>query len=164
MHVRPRVVVLTCALAVLGACSTPAPQKPTTSVSGRTWEGRLSVTVQSDPPRLNSAGFQLQGSAQRGELALFSPMGTTVAQLQWNGTEAFLRQGQEAQRFASMAELTEQVTGSALPVPALFDWLQGQASPVVGWQVDVSGIQQGKLSAQRTQPLPVVLLRIQLEP
>lgn len=91
-------------------------------------------------------------------------MGTTVAQLQWNGTQAHLQQGQDVQRYASMAQLTEQITGSALPVPVLFDWLQGKAHDAQGWQVDLSGIAEGALSAQRLAPLPIVSLRIKLEP
>lgn len=91
-------------------------------------------------------------------------MGTTLAQLQWSGSEAYLQQGQGAQRYASVSELTEQVTGSVLPVAALFDWLQGREHPTAGWQVDLSGMSQGLLNAQRTQPLPTVSLRIKLEP
>ena len=91
-------------------------------------------------------------------------MGTTVAELQWNGAEASLRQGQDTRRYASIAELTEQITGSALPLPALFDWLQGREHAAPGWQVDLSGIGEGTLNAQRIAPLPRVSLRIKLEP
>ena len=72
-------------LVLLTACATPTPslfvaQAP----SDKQWQGRLSVTVQSDPPRNMSAGFSLDGDARQGELNLFSPLGTTLATLQWN--------------------------------------------------------------------------------
>ena len=156
-------VALVCSIA---ACSTTPRVAPEASAwaSSTHWQGRLSVTVHSDPPQLNAAGFDLQGNADAGELQFFSPLGTTLAQLQWQGKQVHLHRGQEPERFASMDALTEQLTGSTLPVAALFDWLQGKTHDAPGWQVDLSALNQGTLVAQRTQPLPAVTLRLKLDP
>ena len=127
------------------------------------WQGRLSVSVRSDPPSITSAAFQLSGTPEEGELQLFSPLGTTVAQLQWQPGSAHLHRGASPEVFASVEALTEQLTGSALPLRALFDWLQGRDSPSPGWVVDLSGLGQGELRAQREHPLPMVSLRLRLD-
>jgi outer membrane lipoprotein LolB len=168
-------------MAWLAACSTPGQRAVTadkvhpseighpntrfgdTEGTTPTWQGRLNVQVHSEPPQSNTASFTLQGDARLGELALFSPLGTTLARLQWRDGQVHLHRGQETERFASMDELTQQLTGSALPVAALFDWLQGQAHEVPGWQADLSAVAQGSLTAWRSQPLPTVTLRIKLD-
>ncbi len=73
------------------------------------------------------------------------------------------RQWHDARQFASLEELAQQATGAPLPVASLFDWLAGKATPVQGWAVDVSGINEGRLHAQRTEPPPLVDLRVVLE-
>ncbi|MBU3749521.1 MAG: outer membrane lipoprotein LolB, partial [Mycobacterium sp.] len=90
--------------------------------------------------------------AQQGSLHLYSPLGTTLAVLDWTASAAHLQQGHQQQRFDSLAALTEQATGAALPVSALFDWLQDSPTEVPGWQVDLSGLAQGTLSARRHHP------------
>jgi outer membrane lipoprotein LolB len=52
------------------------------------------------------------------------------------------------------------VTGTPLPIAALFDWLQGRATEVPGWHVDLSQVAQGRLRAQRTSPPPAADLRV----
>ena len=128
------------------------------------WQGRLSVTVQTDPIQTNSAQFQLLGDEETGELVLFSPLGTTLAQIQWQAGLVHLHEGSNSQRFGSMAQLTRELTGAELPVAALFDWLKGRPHEVSGWAVDLSGLPTGALVARRAQPQPLVTLRIQLEP
>ena len=46
---------------------------------------------------------------------------------------------------------------------ALFDWLQGRATAAAGWQVDLSRMEQGRLSARRHDPQPPAALRIVLD-
>ena len=151
------------AAALLTACASP-PRLPSNGApDAHEWQGRLSVTVQSTPPTSMSASFALQGQAQHGSLSLYSPLGTTIAVLDWTATAAHLHQGTQQQRFDSLEVLTEQATGAALPVAALFDWLQGTPSPAPGWQVDLSTLAQGSLSARRYQPVPEVTLRIKLD-
>jgi outer membrane lipoprotein LolB len=123
----------------------------------------MSVTVQTTPPNQMSASFSLRGQAQNGSLNLYTPLGTTLVTLDWNATAAHMQQGNQRQRFDSLAALTEQATGAALPVTALFDWLSGTPSSVPGWDVDLSALAQGSLSARRFYPAPEVTLRLKLD-
>jgi len=147
----------------LTACASPAHPPLAYLPDAQAWQGRLSVNVQTAPPSSMSASFALQGQAQQGSLRLYSPLGTTLAVLDWTATAAHLHQGNEQQRFDSLEALTEQATGAALPVAVLFDWLQGTPSPAPGWEVDLSALAQGSLSARRYQPTPEVTLRIKLD-
>jgi outer membrane lipoprotein LolB len=133
------------------------------AASAKQWQGRISVTVQSDPPRNMSAGFSLEGDARQGELNLFSPLGTTLATLQWNPTTTQWVQGSQQRRYDSMAHLTEETTGAALPMDAMFDWLEGKATASPGWLADLSTLQLGSLLAKRVSPEPLVVLRIKLD-
>jgi outer membrane lipoprotein LolB len=149
---------------LLAGCATPAPIRSVSQApSTKQWQGRISVTVQSDPPRNMSAGFSLDGDARQGELNLFSPLGTTLATLQWNPTSTQWLQGSQQRRYDSMAHLTEETTGAALPMDAMFEWLQGRATPSPGWQADLSALNQGSLIAKRITPEPLVVLRIKLD-
>ncbi len=151
-------------LVLLTACATPTPIRSVAqSPSDKQWQGRLSVTVQSDPPRNMSAGFSLDGDARQGELNLFSPLGTTLATLQWNPTTTQWLQGGQQRRYDSMAQLTEETTGAALPMGAMFDWLEGKATASPGWLADLSALNQGTLVAKRVSPEPLVVLRIKLD-
>ena len=151
-------------LVLLTACATPTPIRSIAqSPSDKQWQGRLSVTVQSDPPRNMSAGFSLEGDARQGELNLLSPLGTTLATLQWNPTTTQWFQGSQQRRYDSMAHLTEETTGAALPMGAMFDWLEGKATASPGWQADLSALNQGTLVAKRVSPEPLVVLRIKLD-
>jgi outer membrane lipoprotein LolB len=151
---------------VLMGCATPSRSAKTISseqAAQPEWQGRLSVTVQSTPVSSMSAGFLLRGNAQNGELDLYSPLGTTLGALQWSPQSVQLTQGNTAERFGSLVELTEKTTGAALPIDAIFSWLQGQPMPTQGWQADLSQLQQGILTARRVSPQPEVSLRIKLD-
>ena len=150
-----------CFLLVMGlaACATP-PRPPSEQPQ---WQGRLSVTVLSESPSAMSASFALQGDAHRGQLDLYSPLGTTVASLQWTPKTAHLHQGNRADQYGSLDELTEKTTGAALPVQALFGWLHGNPATTPGWTQDLTQLGQGKLVAHRLWPAPEVILRVQLE-
>lgn len=124
------------------------------------WTGRLALTVASEPPQSFSAAYELTGTAQSGQLDLLSPLGSILAVLQWSPGEALLRQGDQLTRFDSLATLTERVTGAALPVTALFAWLRGENVAADGWRADISRIAEGRLQAQRLQPLPTAELRL----
>jgi outer membrane lipoprotein LolB len=121
------------------------------------------LTVHSEPVQAFSADFDLQGDAQTGVLTFFTPLGTTVARLQWSNEGANLQASGETQHFASLDALTLHATGAVLPVASLFAWLQGDALDTPGWQVDLQGLPNGRLSAQRTAPEPPAQLKIILE-
>lgn len=142
----------------LSGCAT-RPPRATTSTR---WTGRLSLAVASEPAQFFSAEFELQGNASAGELMLYGPLGGTLARITWNPSHAELHSS-SVQIFASLDALTQTLTGTALPVAALFDWLQGQATPAAGWQADLSRLPEGRLSAQRHNPAPSADLRLILE-
>ena len=127
------------------------------------WAGRISMQVQSDPVQAFFAGFELKGQADIGELTLISPLGSILGVMRWTLEEATLDQGGSIQRFATTNELLAQTTGAAVPISALFDWLGGKNTTAPGWTVDLSQRVNGRITAQRTEPLPQANLRIVLD-
>lgn len=127
------------------------------------WSGRLAIQVLKDPPETLSAGFELQGSAQAGEMVLLSPIGTSLARLEWTPQGARLAQGQQQVDSPSLQKLGARLTGTELPIAALFEWLAGHPAEAPGWQVDLSAHAQGRISAHRREPSPGAVLRIALD-
>jgi outer membrane lipoprotein LolB len=151
---------------VLVGCATPSRiAKPLNAEQANSpeWQGRISVQVHGDNPTSMSASFSLRGDAKHGELDLYSPLGTTLGSLQWTPNMVQLSDGGKHQHFNSLAELTEKTTGAALPIEAIFGWLQGRNVPATGWLADLSAAAQGSLIARRTAPAPEVTLRIKLD-
>lgn len=147
-------------LLALTGCATPRP-KPTDTESF--WSGRLALQLQSTPPQNWSASFELQGSAEQGQMTLLSPIGTTLARLSWTPQAALLEQGQDKTESSSLQSLSQRLTGTDLPIAALFEWLAGKATDAPGWQVDLSAHPEGRLSARRSTPAPEAVLRIVLD-
>jgi len=146
---------------VLGACATaPKPVQP----GELAYSGRLALNVDSQPPQSFSAGFDLRGSPSSGELQLISPLGNTLALVVWDGSGAELRQGGQTTRRGSLDELTAELSGTAVPVAALFGWLNGQPGQVPGWQADLTRQREGRVTARRTDPLPTAELRVVFQP
>jgi outer membrane lipoprotein LolB len=145
---------------LLAGCASPA--RPSSPAAGF-WSGRMGLQIQSQPPQNLSAAFELQGSAERGELLLLSPIGSTLAQLNWTPQSVDLIQGERRWSSNNLDELTTQLTGTALPVPALFDWLAGKSTTPAGWRVDLSQLEQGRIQAERQSPAPQVQLKMVLE-
>ncbi len=121
------------------------------------------MRVHSDPVQAFSADFELRGDPQAGSLGFFSPLGNTLARLEWSASTAVLQTGTGQQHFASLAALTRHATGSELPVASLFAWLQGLDSDAQGWNADLQNMSAGRLRAWRVQPEPPVELTIILE-
>lgn len=161
---RPRLatrrLALVCSAGLLVACATPRVPPPGQSH----WSGRLAVQVASTPPQSFSAGFDLTGSPDAGELALTTPLGNTVATVVWSPGTAELRQGEQITRRASLDELATEMGGTALPVTALFAWLSGQPHSAHGWTADLSRQPEGRVTARRTDPAPSAELRIVFQP
>jgi outer membrane lipoprotein LolB len=155
-----RVLLLAVALG-LSACALP-PRAP--DAAGHPyWNGRLGLQVDGDKPQSFSAGFELRGAPQAGELSLYSPLGATLAQLRWAPGMAELQADGQRRQYPSIEALTQEATGTALPLPALFAWLDGKPAEVPGWQADLSRIADGRLVARRSEPLPTAELRIVLQ-
>ena len=128
------------------------------------WTGRISLQVQSEPAQSFSASFELKGQPERGELTLISPLGNVLGILRWSPFEAVLDSGnQKIQRFSSVDALMAQATGAAVPMRALFAWLQGDNASVSGWSADLSRHSEGRISAKRAQPAPQADLRVVLD-
>jgi outer membrane lipoprotein LolB len=150
------------ALALAGCASAPKPPAPFDAASGP-WSGRLALQVEDRPGESFSAGFELKGSAVAGELQLFSPIGGTLAVLDWQPGRARLQSSARTREFGSMDALLAEIAGTSIPVHALFDWLRGIATPVAGWQADLSQLAQGRIAATRLDPPPEANLRLVLE-
>lgn len=157
-------------MALMAGCATAPSTAPLLS-------GRLSVRVDGQPDKSVSAGFELSGNAERGSLLLTGPLGTSAAQATWQPGEAVLRSGGNTQRHADLDSLGQAALGEALPLAALFDWLQGRAwagAPAqprtdggtgfeqLGWRIDLARWGDGLLDAVRLRP-PVVSVRARVD-
>jgi outer membrane lipoprotein LolB len=151
-------------VSLLAACA-QLPRPPADeALPGQVRSGRLALSVQDQPSQSFSAGFELRGRPQAGQLTLLNPIGGTLAVLQWQpGTALLQTPGQAPRQFASIDAMVEQATGASLPVAALFDWLAGVNTPVPGWQADLSQLAEGRLRAQRQEPPPQADLRVVLD-
>ena len=149
----------------LAGCTTPPHYAPSVATSSASWSGRLGLQVHDADSQAQSfsASFQLFGAPNAGQLDVFNPLGSQIAQLQWQPGQASLQQGSQITYSDSLDELVQRSLGTALPVPALFGWLQGQPVTAAGWSVDLSRHASGRITAQRTDPLPQATLRIMLQ-
>lgn len=147
-------------LLLLGACATP---HSGSSAPSADWSGRLAVQVLKDPPESLSASFELRGTAQAGQMVLLSPIGISLASLQWQPGHARLEQGPHQIDSSSLQHLATQLTGTELPIAALFEWLSGRPAEAPGWQVDLSSHAQGRITAERRWPAPATVLRLVLD-
>ncbi len=136
------------------------------------YQGRLSLRIASDPPQSLYAGFSLNGDAQTGDLTLSSPLGNSLAQLSWTPQSAVLKANNETKEYPSTSVLIEHVTGTVIPLNALFDWMAGKDTPAEGWEIDLSAMKAPNASnetvvqrfvAKRMSPLPAAELRIAID-
>jgi len=167
---------LACLVLPLAAgCATLTEPQPTALT------GRLALNVEAfadRPAQALSAGFDLRGDAQQGELRLSTPIGTTLAAAYWGPGEARLVTAQGERRFADLEALSRDAFGEPLPLRALPDWLRGRPWPgstdaarallagqgfeQLGWTVDLAQYDRGRWLAWRAGP-PTVRLRAQLD-
>ena len=155
--------LLACAMLLVAGCAQPARAPQADDVSMGVWRGRLAVQVEDNPSQSFSAGFELKGRPEAGELMLYNPFGGTVAALSWAPGSATLRSASEVRQFESIDALVTGATGTAIPVASLFDWLSGNNTAVNGWEADLSQLAQGRLHARRVAPPPVADLRVALD-
>ena len=149
-----------CALWLAG-CAQPMPSAP---VEENSWNGRIALQIDGQASQSFSAMFELRGTAQAGGLVLLSPFGNRIAQLDWKDGHAQLVSGQDTRTSDSLDTLLQDVTGTRIPVTALFSWLKGTQASATGWQADLTGIADGRLTARRDDPQPPATLRIALTP
>ena len=149
-----------CALWLAG-CAQPM---PSAHVEENSWNGRIALQIDGQASQSFSAMFELRGTAQAGGLVLLSPFGNRIAQLDWKDGHAQLVSGQDSRTSDSLDTLLQDVTGTRIPVTALFSWLKGTQASATGWQADLTGIADGRLTARRDDPQPTATLRIALTP
>jgi outer membrane lipoprotein LolB len=145
------------ALVLLSGCASQHTRQITPADMESHWQGRLSVKVFSKPVQAFSANFDLQGQPRKGALVLSSPLGTTLASMQWDAQSATMITNGKQQDFGSLQELAQQVTGADIPVASLFAWLDGRAEEVAGWQVDLSDLPSGRIQAHHTEEVQAEL-------
>lgn len=157
--------VLIGSAALLAGCTTPSRYGPAVAENSPLWAGRLGLQVHDTDAQEQSfsASFQLLGTPSAGQLDVFNPLGSQIAQLQWQPGSASLQQGSQLTHSDSLDALVQRSLGTALPIQALFAWLQGQDATVPGWSVDLSRHASGRVTAQRSMPLPQATLRIVLQ-
>ena len=143
-------------LTLFGCTSPTLVVKPAQSY----WSGRLALQIEEESAQSFSALFELEGSEDQGELILLSPLGNTLGKLKWSSDGATLQTGQQQQTSHSLDALLTQVTGEAIPIKAIFDWLRGIETNAAGWVADLSALSQGRITAQRSDPKPKAILRI----
>jgi outer membrane lipoprotein LolB len=160
---RAALVLLAVGALLLAGCAQPALAPHADETSLGIWRGRLALQVEDSPSQSFSAGFELRGRPDAGELTLYNPLGGTLAALSWAPGAATLRTGDQVRQFDSIDDLVAAATGTALPVASLFDWLAGRDSQVPGWQADLSALPRGRLHAHRFTPAPMADLRVALD-
>jgi outer membrane lipoprotein LolB len=161
----------------LAGCASVAP------VAQPRLSGRLALQVEAfgdQAGRGLNAGFDLLGTAERGELRLSTLLGPQIAAAHWTPGEATLQSPDGEQRFASLEALALAVLGEALPLQAWPDWLRGRPWPgasvqgdagapdafeQLGWQIDLARQAEGFITASRAAraEAPAVVLRVRLD-
>mgnify|MGYP005754889467 CR=1 FL=1 len=165
---RRLVGMLGAGLVLAGCASLPAPDASLDLAAS----GRLAVRVEApEGVRASTAQFELLGRPRQGELRLASPLGTVLAVARWQPGQAWVQAQGERRDYASLDDLTRDLMGEALPVEALFDWLQARPWPgapsegrpdgpgflQLGWTVGLEGASEGLIVARRSLPTPVTV-------
>jgi outer membrane lipoprotein LolB len=148
-------VAVLASLVFAGCATTPRP-----TGNSDYWSGRIALQTEEDPPGSFSALFELEGSEAQGALTLLTPIGTSIGKLQWAPGKASLQTGSETRESESLDRLVQQVTGTTVPVNALFGWLKGTQTLATGWTADLSAASEGRITAHRYSPEPKATLRI----
>ena len=146
-----------------GTLSAPPSEPLSAAPLPRSFAGRLSVVIQTDPLQQMIADFELEGDASQGELRLFGPFGASLAVLQWDPSRAVLIEGERRRVVRSIDWLIERVTGAPLPVGLIFDWLLGRPVRSDDWEVAPRDRPNAPLRATRLQPLPRIELTLAIK-
>lgn len=162
MQLRRWLACIACCIALAGCASSGGLVQRPDDETGK-WQGRLAVSVTHPEPRGFTASFELQGNAEMGQLTLSTPLGTTLAKLDWTAEAAVLTTSGIPQRFDSLQALALHATGVDIPIAQLFDWFKGRQSSVSGWEADLRGFEAGRIVAKRTGANLQAELRILLD-
>lgn len=160
------------ALALTGCAQLPKSTPPATTEARLS--GRISVTVAGDVHNRGTGGaasFELFGGPEAGRLELTTPLGSLVARAAWRPGLVTLQTPNEERRFDDLDALTRELLGEAVPVAALFDWLQARPWPAAPHEKTASGFEQLGWRIEPRLPAlvatrlaaPVVTLRAKLD-
>lgn len=149
---RRRTVFFPAIYLIAGCSSSTLAKRENEDTHAPQWSGRVSVSGTDAGRGAYSAVFVLSGNAAQGRLDLSTALGVTLAQVQWDGEGARVRAQGQNQHYPDMSSLTAALTGTALPLAALFAWLRGEPVQEDGWLPDLSDWAQGRLRAQRLEP------------
>lgn len=137
---RPAALLL--ALALAGCAQL---QKAPPAADEARLSGRISVTVAGNVHNRGTGGaasFELFGGPQAGRLELTSPLGALVARANWRPGLVTLQTPNDERRFDDLDALTRELLGEAVPVAALFDWLQARPWPAAPHRKTAEGFEQ----------------------
>lgn len=172
---------------LLAACQTPPPaplQLPAAQLSQlQQWQGHFSIKLgawRQQAADGQSFTFYLQSGSDTGQLDLMTPLGTQLAQVNWNPQGSRIQSSEGTQQFDSIGAMSQELLGENVPILALPFWLQGIPSPDLpsatvaedhsgfnqaGWQITTVGLGQGRLIANRpgSQLQRDISIRIRLE-
>jgi outer membrane lipoprotein LolB len=173
----PSAAALLATLAVLAGCASAPPKPAPDAVSGR-----LVLNVQptaTTPMRNLNAGFELRGSAERGELRLTNPLGNLIGVAVWSPGLAKLTTIDGETSHLDIAALSREALGEPVPLQAMPDWLRGRPWPgapstplpasigtgfeQLGWRIDLANWGQRLVVASRPTT-PVVTVRAVVNP
>jgi outer membrane lipoprotein LolB len=134
-------IFLIAAALLISACSTPPqqrsanlPQLPPVYHEDISLTGRLSVSYQQNGKAQALQGkFSWDQHKDTTHIALFSPLGQTIAQIAISPAMATLKQAGSPMRVAAdINSLTLDALGWPMPVAGLRDWLQGYSRDARG--------------------------------
>jgi len=173
-----RVWTLAAAALVLSGCASLKHQQASVGEGDLHLSGRLSVQVAGAVGGKASGGngaFELSGQPKAGQLELSTPLGSLVARAVWRDGDVRLQTPEDERRFDDLDALTREMLGEAIPVAALFDWLQGRPWPQaahtaqgttgfeqLGWEIDLSRFGEGLFVASRKAE-PAVTLKARID-
>lgn len=174
-------------LPLLTGCQT-APQPmiplpPVDQAATQQWQGHFSIKLGpwgTQGTEGQSFTFYLQSTTKTGQLDLMTPLGTQLAQVNWNPQGTRIHSSEGSQQFASLKDMSEQLLGEDVPLQALPHWLQGMPSPDLpsaqisadhtgfeqaGWTIEAHGLLNGKLQATRNQTSTqrLITIKVRLE-
>ena len=179
---------LTLSLTSLTGCQTPPP-KPMVPLphvdqaATQQWQGHFSIKLGpwgTQSGEGQSFTFYLQSASRTGQMDLMTPLGTQLAQVNWDPQGTRIESSEGTQQFASLKDMSQQLLGEDVPLQALPHWLQGMPSPDLptatisadhtgfdqaGWTIDAHGLPNGKLQATRSQTSTqrLITIKVRLE-
>jgi outer membrane lipoprotein LolB len=151
------------ALFLIASCASGTRQAGTFDQNFQTWQGRLAVKVKGEAAQSFSAQYALQGTAASGKLSLYTPLGITVAHVQWSPESVVLFGQGEPRQFATLDALTLALTGTELPIASLFAWLDGSQKVDPQWRIERADLENGVWIAHRDFGASSVDVKVLLE-